>query len=350
MDDQQLADIAAALYRLPLEEFVSARTAAAKDAAADNGRSSADDVRALPKPSVAAWAVNMLAVHKPEPLRQLAELGALMRTAQEDLDAAALRALAQERRQLLNSAMETARRVAEQQGRRLSATVATEVEQTLRAATVDESAAAAVQSGRLLRVLSADGVDRVELADAVAVPSVLTVPAVTRSEVTEGREAGLSRPLRGSREGAPAGRPPASGPTASEAASAAAGAASDAASAQKPRLKAVRTERTSPTPSAVERAAARLAEAEENALSAAEEARRRADEFEEVDSEVARLGEEARSLRERLKIVDGQFEQARKRREAAAAQMQLAVRAAEKGQRAEVLARERVLRLRNTPD
>jgi chromosome segregation ATPase len=100
----------------------------------------------------------------------------------------------------------------------------------------------------------------------------------------------------------------------------------------------------------VERAAARLAEAEEAARSAAEEARLRTAEFEEAEADMTRLGDEARSLRERLKVVDSQFEQARKRREATAAQKQLAARAAEKGQRAEVLARERVLRLRNTPD
>lgn len=348
MEEQQLADIAAALYRLPLEDFVAARTTAAKSAATDSGRSLADAVRALPKPSAAAWAVNMLAVHRPDPLRELAELGALMRSAQEDLDAAALRTLAQERRQLLNSVMDAARTVAEQHGRRLSATVATEVEQTLRAATVDEAAAAAVRSGWLLRVLSADGVDRVDLNDAVAVPSVLSLPAVPPLDVREEHwAAGQSQEVRqglGVRQApgkSKVGAAHASTPTGSEPAEA---------SAEKPRLKAVSTERPAPTPSAVERAAARLAEAQEAALSAAEEARYRTAEFEEAAADMDRLGDEARSLRERLKVVDIQFEQARKRREDAAAQMQLATRAAEKGQRAEVLARERVLRLRNTPD
>ncbi|MEV7135074.1 hypothetical protein AB0N24_19570 [Arthrobacter sp. NPDC093128] len=338
MDEQQLADIAAALYRLPLEEFVTARTTAAKAAAADSGRAPADDVRALPKPSAAAWAVNMLAVHRPGPLNELAKLGALMRSAQDDLDAGALRSLAQERRQLLNKVMDTARTVAEEHGRKLSGAVATEVEQTLRAATVDEGAAAAVRSGRLLRVLSADGVDRVDLRDAVAVPSVLTLPAVPAPEAGQAPEAAqpVQAPRKPTRRATRAGTPADGAPAAT--------------SAEKPRLQAVRTERPAPTPSAVERAAARLAEAEETAGSAAEEARLRTKEFEEAEADMTRLGEEARSLRERLKVVDVQFDQARKRRETAAAQMQLASRAAEKGRRAEVLARERVLRLRNTPD
>jgi hypothetical protein len=320
MGEQQLVEIASALYRLPLEGFVAARTVAAKAAAADGGRDLAEAVRALPKPSAAAWAVNMLAVYRPDSLRELAELGAAMRRAQEDLDAGALRTLSQERRQLLSRVMGILREVAEQRGRKLSAAVAAEVEATLRAATVDEGAEGAVRSGRLLRVLSADGVDRVDLRDAMAVPGGPALPAEPPSDAGPSEDAA----------------PPDRIPT--------------AASIEKPRLKAVGTKRPAPTPSAVERAAARLAEAEEAARSAAEEARARTAEFEEAAQAMTRLGEEARSLRERLKKVDEEFDLARKQKAAAAARMQLAVRAAEKEQRAEVLVRERMLRLRNTPD
>ena len=66
--------------------------------------------------------------------------------------------------------MKAAQALAARHGRAISAAVATEVEQTLRAATADPGAAAAVQSGCLLRALSADGVDVVDLAGAVAVP------------------------------------------------------------------------------------------------------------------------------------------------------------------------------------
>jgi hypothetical protein len=334
MGEQQLADIASALYRLPLEGFVAARTAAAKTAAADSGRDLADSVRSLPKPSAAAWAVNMLAVHRPDALSELETLGAAMRSAQEELDAGALRALSQERRQLLTRVMGTAREVAEQQGRKISAAVAAEVEATLRAATVDEGAASAVRSGRLLRVLSADGVDRVDLRDAVAVPGAPAQPAVPTSG--SGLSAGAQGAPGTPKHGLPKAAPPDSPPVVR--------------TAERPRLKAVGTKRPAPAPSAVERAAARLSEAEEAARSAAEEARQRTADFDEAETALTRLGDEARSLRARLKTVEEEFELARRRRESAAAQMQLAARAAEKGQRAEVLARERVLRLRNTPD
>jgi hypothetical protein len=334
MGEQQLADIASALYRLPLEGFVAARTAAAKTAAADSGRDLADSVRSLPKPSAAAWAVNMMAVHRPDALSELETLGAAMRSAQEELDAGALRALSQERRQLLTRVMGTAREVAEQQGRKISAAVAAEVEATLRAATVDEGAASAVRSGRLLRVLSADGVDRVDLRDAVAVPGAPAQPAVPTSG--SGLSAGAQGAPGTPKHGLPKAAPPDSPPVVR--------------TAERPRLKAVGTKRPAPAPSAVERAAARLSEAEEAARSAAEEARQRTADFDEAETALTRLGDEARSLRARLKTVEEEFELARRRRESAAAQMQLAARAAEKGQRAEVLARERVLRLRNTPD
>jgi hypothetical protein len=331
MGEQQLGRIAAELYALPLDEFVAARTAAAKNAAAGTGLSLAAAVRALPKPSVAAWAVNILAAHRPDAVRQLSELGQSMRRAQAALDAGTLRSLAQERRKLLTSVMETVRAVAEQQGRRLSAAVAAEVEQTLRAATVDERAAAAVRSGQLLRVLSADGVDLVDLHDAVAVPSVLAVPGTPTPPAPQAPPVPLAPPVPPVEK---EGRPETGGRK----------------RADQPRLKAVGAQRPAPTPSAVERATARLAEAEQAARSAAREAAKRGEELEEAAEAVAELGDEARRLRERLKTVDEELDQARKSRDVAAARMQLAARAAEKGRRAEVLARERVLRLRNTPD
>jgi hypothetical protein len=329
MGEQHLADIAATLYALSLEEFVGARTAAAKMAAVEAGPSLAAEVRGLPKPSVAAWAVNMLALHRPDAVSQLTELGQSMRTAQADLDASALRGLAQERRRLLASVMETVRTVAEQQGRKISAGIATEVEQTLRAATVDEGAAAAVRTGQLIRGLSADGVDLVDLNDALAVPSFLARPAVEA----------LAAPLA-----SPAPQPSPAAKTGSLAEK------NRPSPADQPRLKAVGAERPAPTPSAVERANARLSEAEEAARRATEEAEERGDESREASADMARLADEARRLRDRLKRVEEDLEQARKRRDGAAANMQLASRAAEKAKRAEVLARERVLRFRNTPD
>ena len=167
MEDEALADIADRLYAGDLDGFIAARAAAAKEAAGQDKKLAAA-VRALAKPSVAAWAVNMLARQRPGVLADLAALGERMRSAQESLDAAALRALARERRTLLAAAVDTARTVAAEQGRPISGPMAADVEETLRALTADEGAAAAVASGRLLKVLTADGVNQVDLAGAVA--------------------------------------------------------------------------------------------------------------------------------------------------------------------------------------
>ncbi len=311
---RELAGIAAQLYALPFDEFVAGRTAVAKGLLAATPatpelRSRAAEVRSLPKPSVGAWAINMLAWQRPETLRAVAELGLAMRQAQDALDAATLRSLTQERRKVLAGAVAEARSVAQQQGRTISTAIAAEVEQTLRAATADEGAAAAVRSGRLLRALSADGVDVVELDGAVAVPEAPGMPPPP----------GRTTP----------GPPPAS---------------------DRPRLQAVRQERPAPSPSATERARAALQLASEAASSSAAEAERAAGERSEAADHAAALAEEEGRLREELARAEAGLRQARQRLELASAAAQQAARAADKDRRREDLARERVLRLGNTPD
>jgi hypothetical protein len=345
MGSRELAGIAGPLYALPYGEFVAARTAAAKEVSsvgvtAAEQRALAAEVRALPKPSVAAWAVNMLAAHSPELLRELAGLGTSMQAAQDALDAADLRRLAQQRRQLLAGAVKTAQALAAQHGRAISAAVATEVEQTLRAATADPGAAAAVQSGWLLRTLSADGVDVVDLAGAVAVPGS-QAPTLTGTGSARG-----TATVRGTE--------PAAGPRGTEPASRVArGSTSEGAGGkppEQPRLRAVGNARMAPTPSAVERARAGLEAAAEAAAEADEEARRAAAESAEATAETTRLADEARDLRRRLDAAETGLKGARKRAELATALAQQTARAADRERRKEVLARERVLRLGNTPE
>ena len=322
MDDKALADIANGLYALPFDEFMAARTAAAKDAA-DSGPGLPAAVRALPKPSVAAWAVNMLAAHQPDILVQLADLGERMRAAQSSLDAAALRELGRERRTLLAAAVDTARSVAEQRGRGISDTIAGDVERTLRALTADEGAAMAVQSGRLLQALSADGVDTVDLEGAVAVPEA--VPA-HRSAPPSVAEVGASgKKPRTTAEEDTVRRP-----------------------ADKPRLQAVRQTPRPASPSALEKAKASLAEARTAEDESARLAQERRGQLEEAEAEISQLTAGTKELRARLKSSEEQLERARRRLETIAAEAKQAARAADKAQRSALLAQERVLRLGNT--
>ena len=322
MGEQGLADVAARLYALPFDDFVAARTLAAKDAAAvKEQRTLAAEVRSLPKPSVAAWTVNMLAARRPETLRELTGLGTSMRAAQSSLDAPELRRLGQVRRQLLGSAVKAAREVAEQQGRKISGAIAAEVEATLRAATADAGAAAAVQSGRLLRGLSADGVDVVDVSGAVALPG-LVLPATADPGPVPGSAGKAARTGTGT--------------TARKA-------------AEQPRLRAVRQEPRKSTPSALQRAQALLKDAEDAAGAATQEAREHENELAESTVLATELTDAVDTLRGQLAAREQELKAVRKRRELAAARAQQAARAAAKARRTEDLARERVLRLGNTP-
>jgi hypothetical protein len=321
MEDEALAEIANELYAKPMEDFVAARSAAAKEASSSDKELGAA-VKALPKPSVAAWAVNMLALHQPGVLAQLADLGGRMRGAQSSLDAAALRELGRERRTMLAAAVDTARSVAQQQGRSISDAMATDVEETLRALTADEGAAAAVQSGRLVKTLSADGVNAVELEGSVAVPAALPAPSAAP---------------------APAKLPPRKEQTQRTTAAGAAPAKPD-----KPRLEAVRQTPRPTSPPALEKAKAALAEAQAAEAETAQLARDLQDQADETRTEIAELQQETAELRARLKAAEDRLEQCRKRLVSTTAEAKQAVRAADKAERTAMLAQERVLRLGNT--
>lgn len=156
------------LYGLPLSEFTPARDARAKELKGEDA-ALATAVKALRKPAVAAWVVNLLVRREAEQVRQLVSVGAALREAQAALDGAELRELTRQRRQLTAAVTTRARQLAMELGHRVTEAVADAVEATLTAAMLDEGAAAAVRSGLLVAPLQATGVDAVDLAGAVAV-------------------------------------------------------------------------------------------------------------------------------------------------------------------------------------
>lgn len=322
MDHQALADIANRLYALPFEEFIEARTSAAKEAASGpSGKELSADVRGLAKPSAAAWTINMLVRSRPDILGELEELGGRMREAQEKFDAGALRKLGRERRAALASAVDAARDVAAHLGRPLSNTLATEVEATLRALTADEGAAAAVRTGRLLRSLSADGVEQVSLEDAVALPEALAVPPAKTPAV---------------RKTAKAPKPE---PEARKVATT---------KSTKPRLVAVQPKERPASSSLLEKAKARAEETRQEADEAARAAEERENDAAALSAETVRLAAEVKRLREELKDGEERLDRTRKQEAAAAAEARQLRRAADKSLRSADLAHERALRLGNT--
>lgn len=177
MAKQTLAEIADELYGLTPAEFTAARNARARDIKDTKDAELAKRVMELRKPSPAAWGVNLLARHRAAELEQLAELGASMRDAQQDLDRAQLAELTRQRRALVNALAREASALASEERHNLTASVVEEVAQTLQAALGDPSAAAAVRSGRLIRPLEGTGVEPVDLTDAVAAPEASMISA-----------------------------------------------------------------------------------------------------------------------------------------------------------------------------
>jgi hypothetical protein len=164
-----LATIAGELYALDLDAFTAERNARAK-ALREGDRELADAVAALPKPSASAWLVDQLVRAEPDVVAEALSLGPELRAAQESFDREALRTLGAQRRELLSAVVDAARRVAADRGRPLSSSIADDVEQTILAGMLDQDAAAAVRSGRLVRPLQSIGGEPVDLDGAVAAP------------------------------------------------------------------------------------------------------------------------------------------------------------------------------------
>ena len=178
-DRAALLAVADELYGLGLPEFTPARDARVRELKKPAPELSAA-VKALRKPSVAAWVVNLLVRREAEQVGQVLDVGAALREAQANLAGDELRALTRQRRQLTAAVTVRARAVAAENGQKVTPAVADQVEATLTAAILDAECARAVRSGLLVTSLASTGVDVVDLGSAVAVPDALGFAATPR--------------------------------------------------------------------------------------------------------------------------------------------------------------------------
>ncbi|MBD8062214.1 hypothetical protein [Oceanitalea stevensii] len=197
--DAELVSVARELYAHPPAEFIATRNARAAATRRAGDRELATAVKALPKASVAAWAVGAVAREHPEDLDALGQLGAELRVAQVAADPAELRALSRRRRELTGAVTRTAARLAEERGVGLSGAAQEQVEATWSAVVIDRDAERAVRSLLLVRALEPSG----GLEDALAVAG-----AVETAEPEE-EPAAPARPARRIRPAAPARKDPA---------------------------------------------------------------------------------------------------------------------------------------------
>jgi septal ring factor EnvC (AmiA/AmiB activator) len=172
-----LTDIADELYGLLPAEFTAARNARGRELKDDTDTELAQRVMLLRKPSPAAWGVNLLARARSAELSQLDDLGQLMRQAQSELDRTQLIELTSKRRQVVAALAREAAALASERHYVLTSSSLDEIAATLQAALSDPAAAAAVRSGRLVRSLAGDGVELVDLDDAVAAPEASMLSA-----------------------------------------------------------------------------------------------------------------------------------------------------------------------------
>lgn len=145
------------LLRKPLKQFVAERRRLAGAVRDAGDHDTAAAVLALRKPSVAAWALNVLAARRPELFDELDQLGSALGAAQQAGDAAALRSLGADRRALVSRLVDAAVGSASDEGATLSAAVVETVRESLQAASADAELAAQVSSGRLTDAPTSSG-------------------------------------------------------------------------------------------------------------------------------------------------------------------------------------------------
>lgn len=151
-DAEALLDqVAAELLALPPARFTAARDARAAEIGGEVGRR----IAALRKPTLAAWAVNLLA--RDGQLGDAVALSQALREAQDDVDAAELARLGRQRRQLVAALARRAADLAAEAGATLSPAMRDAVEKTVNAAVIDPEVAAVVLTGRLVAPIDLAG-------------------------------------------------------------------------------------------------------------------------------------------------------------------------------------------------
>ncbi|MFC9077943.1 hypothetical protein ACFTY7_13085 [Streptomyces sp. NPDC057062] len=152
MDLDAVAD---ELYALAPGDFSAARDKRVKAARAAGDRDLAEQIRRLRRPTLAAWASNLLVREQPDETERLLQLGEALRQAHQNLDGAQLRKLSAQQHQLTFTLARQAGQLTAQAGQRISDDVRQEVQDTLHAALADPEAAEHVAEGRLTKPLSA---------------------------------------------------------------------------------------------------------------------------------------------------------------------------------------------------
>lgn len=149
------------LYGKPLAEFTAARDALARDLRRAGDSSAADQVKALRKPTVSAWAINQLARNERMKVRSLVVAGEKLRSAHAELlgggKPAKVAEASDTERKAISHLVSSAAKILAQGGHSPSESTLERVAGTLRAAAVDDEGRLLLERGRLTHDLDPSG-------------------------------------------------------------------------------------------------------------------------------------------------------------------------------------------------
>ncbi|MEU4295005.1 hypothetical protein AB0E63_42855 [Kribbella sp. NPDC026596] len=151
--DVDVAAAALELYGLPPEDFTAARNQVAQQAKDAGDAGSSATLKALRKPTLAAWLANLLVRSDPGGIAELTEFGEELRQAHVSRDGRRLRELTLRRHGLVQKLVTTARAQARVQGHAVSASTEQRLTETLDAAVIDPGAAQLLRVGQLASAL-----------------------------------------------------------------------------------------------------------------------------------------------------------------------------------------------------
>jgi hypothetical protein len=142
------------LFKGPLEEFTPARDALVNEIRARETKVAADWVKALKKPTRAAWLANQLSFRRRSELGKLLDLGEALRDQYEQVlsgsaDHDQLRESARLEQRAIEGLVKSAEAIGQEHG--VSSQVLDRVAETLQAASIDPKLADALRRGRLQR-------------------------------------------------------------------------------------------------------------------------------------------------------------------------------------------------------
>lgn len=205
VDDVDVEAATFELYGLKPADFTAARAAAVARARRKKDTAAAAAIGGLRKPTLAVWAVNLLARTHPDQAEALLRLGAELRRSYRELDGERMRALSHEQHPVIGALAVEAGQLAAGAGEQLRETVLREVGEIFHGLLADEEAARRWASGCLAKAPAvAVGFEGLEPAPGAAPPPADPAGArsAARNEETGSRRAGRAAEKRRARTAA----------------------------------------------------------------------------------------------------------------------------------------------------